>query len=206
MPNYANGSIYKIWSLSTDEIYIGSTTEPLSKRMTKHRHKYKKYKEGKNPGTTSFKIFEYGDARIELIETFDCKCKEELVAREGHYIRTLDCVNYYTPGRTKKEYYEDNKEKIALNKKKYREKNKEKIALNKKKYHEDNKEKISLNKKKYREANRDKIIQKKKEYYQNNKDRLTKKITCECGSVVSKKSLTRHKKSKKHLAFINSLN
>jgi hypothetical protein len=49
-------------------------------------------------------LFEkYDDVRIELIEEFPCENKMELNAREGYYIRTLDCVNKVIPGRTQKE-------------------------------------------------------------------------------------------------------
>ena len=34
---YQNGKIYKIWSMETDEIYVGSTCQPLHKRMYDHR-------------------------------------------------------------------------------------------------------------------------------------------------------------------------
>jgi hypothetical protein len=49
----------------------------------------------------------------------------ELNKREGHYIRTLVCVNKQIPDRTKKEYTEDNKEIKRTNTKDY-EKNTEK--------------------------------------------------------------------------------
>jgi len=45
-----------------------------------------------------------------------------------------------------------------------------------------------------------------KTYYQNNKDKLrqnsNEKITCECGSVVSKSHLGRHTKTKIHINYI----
>ena len=37
MVDYSNGKIYKIWSVLGDDIYIGSTTEALSRRMAFHR-------------------------------------------------------------------------------------------------------------------------------------------------------------------------
>jgi hypothetical protein len=43
------------------------------------------------------------------------------------------------------------------------------------------------------------IKDKIKQYYQQHKEELTQKITCECGDIVQKQCLTRHKKSKKHL-------
>ena len=64
--------------------------------------------------------------------------------------------------------------------KKYRENNKEKIAERKKEYRDNNKEKIAEQGKKYREQ----------------------KVVCECGSEVNKDSLSRHRKSKKHLQYV----
>lgn len=128
MPNYSNSKIYKIWSPThPDEIYIGSTTQPLAKRMGEHRSYYKRYQAGNKKYYTCFKILAYEDSKIELIEKHSCKCREELLAREGHYIRTLDCVNKFIPDRTKKEWYEDNKGDILEHQKQYRQKNKEKI-------------------------------------------------------------------------------
>ena len=68
MPNYLNGKIYVIRSHQTEQVYIGSTVERLSARMSKHRAQYKRYKEGKCGLTTSFKMLDYPDAYIELIE------------------------------------------------------------------------------------------------------------------------------------------
>jgi hypothetical protein len=54
-------------------------------------------------GCSSKILFQkYDDVRIELIEEFPCENKMELNKREGHYIRTLDCVNKVIPGRTQK--------------------------------------------------------------------------------------------------------
>ena len=37
MPDYAKGEINKVLDTLDDEVYIGSTTQPLSNRMTDHR-------------------------------------------------------------------------------------------------------------------------------------------------------------------------
>jgi len=47
MLDYSKSRIYKIVSDQIDKIYIGSTVEPLSKRMTKHRSDYRRWKNGK---------------------------------------------------------------------------------------------------------------------------------------------------------------
>jgi len=206
MPNYANGKIYKIWSTQTEQIYIGSTCTALCSRLAKHRNNFKQYKVGKRGYMTSFEILKYGDAKIELIEDFKTDRREQLTAREGHYIRTLNCVNKRIENRTKKEYYEANKDEIKEHKKQYYEDNKDKIKEYKKQYYEDNKEKLKEKRRKYREQNKEKIKKKDKQYYEQNKEKYRVKIKCECGSVVIKNNLTRHKRSKKHIIFTNQLN
>ena len=76
-----------------------------------------------------------------------------------------------------------------------------------KQYCIDNKDTIKDYKKQYRIDNQNKIKEKKKQYYNDNKDKINEKkkvkVECECGSVVRKGDLTRHKKSKKHQNYIN---
>ena len=47
MPNYHNSKIYKIWSPSTDMVYIGSTTQSLALRLGGHVSTYKSFLHGK---------------------------------------------------------------------------------------------------------------------------------------------------------------
>jgi uncharacterized damage-inducible protein DinB len=162
MPDYKNGRIYKLWSPQGDEIYIGSTVNSLAKRKGEHKTNY-------NIGNniSSKILFEkYDDVRIELIEEFPCENKQQLNAREGYYIRTLDCVNKHIAGRTQKEWVEDNKEKIKEQQKQYIEDNKEHLKNYKKEYYENNTEHI----KEYLENNREKIRERHKIYIENNKE------------------------------------
>jgi len=62
-----------------------------------------------------------------------------------------------------------------------------------KEYYEDNKEYVTEKNKKWYEANRDSV----------NK-RQTKKVTCECGLVLSCNNLPVHKRTKKHISFIQT--
>ena len=140
MVNYNNGKIYKIEPIcdhDEGEIYIGSTTKQyLSQRMENHRSKYKQWKNGKYNKFQVFEIFDkYGvsNCQIVLIETVNAESKDELLAREKHYIKSLKCVNKYIPGQTKEE--------IKLKEKEYRENHKEEINLKAKKYREVNLEK-----------------------------------------------------------------
>ena len=129
MTNYNNGKIYKIEALNGDDgdIYIGSTTKQyLSQRISNHRYHYKKRKMQKFNNCTSFKVFDkYGvdNCKITLLETVNVNSKDELLSRESHYIKKLNCVNKYVPNRTLKEYYEENKDEILVKKKTYYDKN-----------------------------------------------------------------------------------
>ena len=72
----------------------------------------------------------------------------------------------------KKEYRENNKDKIKECSKKYYQANKDKIKNRIKEYEEENKDKIKEYKKQYYQANKDKIKNRIKEYKKNNKDKI----------------------------------
>jgi len=182
MPDYSKGKIYCLRSHQTDDVYIGSTVESLSRRKAKHKNQYKSFLNEKYHYITAFEIVKYDDCYIELIENYPCENKEQLTKKEGEYIRNMKCVNKLIAGRTRKEYRKDNKEKIKERCKEYRENNKEKIKEKAKEYHEENKEKI----KKYRE------------------EKLKEKIICECGCKVQKLQLAKHKRTKKHEDFLKN--
>ena len=110
--NYQNGKIYTIRSYQTDDVYYGSTTQPLSKRLSTHKRLYKLWLNKKHNYVTSFEIVKYDDCYIELYENCPCNSKSELEKREGEYIRNNKCVNKYIPCRSKKQYREDNKDNI----------------------------------------------------------------------------------------------
>ena len=96
------------------------------------------------------------------------------------------------------QHYQDNKEEILKKHKQYRQDNKEKIAQRQKiagsKYRQKNKEKLAQKAKKYRDDNKESLNIKKKA-----------KITCECGSVVRKDQIARHKRTAKHQKYIVSI-
>jgi hypothetical protein len=180
--DYKNGKIYKIIDNAYTKMYIGSTTQPLSKRFSYHKKDYIKWKNNKHNKVMVFDIFdEFGvdNCKIELIENYECNCKNELERKEGEYIQNNNCVNKKIAGRTKQEYCKINKDKIAEHRKIYRETNRDKIAeyykTNIDKFTEHNKEYYQANKdkiKEYQETNKDKIAEHKKKYYQTNKDKI----------------------------------
>ena len=66
---------------------------------------------------------------IELLENYPCTTKEELRAREGHYIREMGTLNKYIAGRTPEERQPQKNERTKQdrlnNPEKYRAKDKE---------------------------------------------------------------------------------
>ena len=118
---YHSGKIYVIRSYQTNNYYIGSTTQPLHKRLYEHRALYRNdYR-----STKSYEIIQYDDNYIELLEEYRCETKQQLNKREGELIREHhdNCVNKNIPGRTPKEWITDNIEKIKIIQKKSYDKN-----------------------------------------------------------------------------------
>ena len=105
MRNYGNGKIYKIVCGTTGKVYVGSTTKMyLSQRLFAHYDAYCKHLRGYGSRLTSFEIMAEMNYHIELLELCPCSCRDELLARERHYIERLDCINKCVPTRTKHEY------------------------------------------------------------------------------------------------------
>jgi len=182
--DYKNGRIYKITSDSTNKIYIGSTCQSLSKRMTTHRSSYQSFLNGKHRTTTCAELIKLGDAIIILIEDYPCERREQLLARERYWIEFNKdkCINKCIPTRSKKEYRQDNREIIREYGKAYKEANRDKWKEYTKKYNKD-----------YAETNKERLD----EYY-------NAKINCICGCITNMKHKSRHEKTMKHQNFINS--
>jgi len=182
--DYKNGKIYVIRNHCNDFVYVGSTTQSLSRRFSWHKKTMNSKRCCKLQIYKAFNELGIENFYIELLELFPCSCRDELRTREGYYIRKFDSFkngyNMRIEGRTKKDYYQDNKQDIADYKKVYYKANIEKS-------------------KQYRELNKDKINQKSKIYYEENKQ----KFNCECGGKYTKPSKSRHLKTKKHLKYIN---
>jgi len=106
-------------------------------------------------------------------------------------------------------YYEKNKDKIIEQVKIYYEEHKDEIKEQHKEYYEKNKDKISGKTKVYRDKNKDKISGRMKVYYEEHKDEINErreeKHTCECGCIIRKGDIARHRKSQKHLKLLEKL-
>tara|TARA_R110000787_G_scaffold286081_1_gene403275 strand:+ start:606 stop:1232 length:627 start_codon:yes stop_codon:yes gene_type:complete len=203
MINYQQGRIYKIINTDTNDIvYVGSTTQQLSHRYTKHKHKAPNHK-------------------IILIENYPCNSKEELCMKEQQFIEQktnlLNKLKAYRSEEQKKEYKKEwrknnkeyyiewcknNKEQIKEKTKEWREENKKKYKEYQKEYRENNKTEISEKAKTNYENNKTKILEKQKKYNEDNKEHLKEKINCEfCNCLSSRIHLKRHQKSIKCMKF-----
>jgi len=185
MVDYQKSKIYKLYSVSNEElVYYGSTIQKLSQRLGEHVNNYKY-----NKSIKSKLVLDAGDYKIELIENYPCNNKQELEKREGYYIKNNVCVNKRIEGRTQKEYNEDNKEHLAEQFKEYYQNNKKKITEYNKNYYQNNKDKIKDNTSKYS---------------QDNKEKLKEKITCKCGCLIRRSSITTHQKTPKHIKLMEN--
>lgn len=190
MVNYDKSTVYKLCCLdpTITDIYVGSTT---NFRRRKNQHKTCCC----NPSTRDHNKFVYTFIRnngnwenwnmveIEKCAVFD---KQSLRARERYFIETLAAsLNKQIPGRTDREYS-----------KMYREENKAKLNEQIKVYREENKDRIRERRRVYTESNEEKINDYNKIYRK-------LKVTCECGSTVLRFALAQHRRTKKHLDWIN---
>jgi hypothetical protein len=187
MVNYGNGKIYKVICSATGRVYIGSTTQPLSKRMAIHR-----------APSNKCMTKDFINGKIFLIEDYCCDRKEQLESRERFHIESNDCVNLVIPTRTSKEYCIDKKEHRSQVNKVWRQKNKELL-----------KESDKIRNKEYYKKNKDQVSQKSKEYREKNKELISQKagekFDCECGGKYTHHHKTRHLKTNKHQAYLSSI-
>jgi hypothetical protein len=183
MIDYSKGKIYKIVCNITGLIYIGSTCEPtLARRLTGHIKNYKRWKREEENFVSCFKILENNNYDIILIEDYPCERKDQLHARERHYIQTIVCVNKVIPTRSIKEYRIDHKSKIS-------------DAW--KNYYEENKATLKVKNKIRRDQNIDKIKELKKE-------RNSMKHICCCGHKYTIDHKSRHEATKIHQDYMKS--
>jgi hypothetical protein len=149
--NYNNGKIYQIKDLTNNNIYIGSTTKDLKKRLSQHESMQRRHAINHNCHTTSANIIlNNNNYVIELIENVIASNKQELLSKERHYILSLNCVNKNVPNRTREEklmqdrqtfkrLYNQNRQEIINKCKIYNEINKERLKIYQKNYRLKNK-------------------------------------------------------------------
>jgi predicted GIY-YIG superfamily endonuclease len=223
MTDYSKTVIYKIQHKDDDTLlYVGHTTN-FTKRKNHHKKNsiekttpvYKMIRE--NGGWNCFTMI--------VIKEYSCDNKMEARIEEDEVMRemkaSMNTLRAYTSPeeikKYKKEYRDNNKEKmkeyrlsnkelISEKLKDYYQDNKESLCEYQKEYRQSNKEKIAEYKKQYNRANRELLNEKKTEYRQVNREKIKEKhsepIECDCGCIIRKSDLARHKRTKKHLKYI----
>ena len=229
--DFSKGKIYCIRNTQTDDTYIGSTVQPLSKRMDKHRRTIdsiqslnaKVYQRMRELGKDCF--------YIELLEDHPCENVEQLRKREGELIRQhrpslnmrIECRTDEEKNDYQEKYKETHKERKKETDKAYSEKNQDKIRERKQTYYQENKEREKERVSKYKNENADKIkaykdkynkehSEERREYdkkrYEEQKEQIKEqnkvKYECECGSHYTLNHKSRHIKTQKHQNFINN--
>ena len=197
-----SGIIYKIYDRTDKQlVYYGSTEKSLSERLDSHISNYKRYKIGNYHFVTSYLVFDADNYDIMMVERVEFGYIKELRDRERFYIENNICVNQCIPNRTQQEWCEANKEKIAEQRAQYRKENKTKIAEQQAEYLKANKVKIA----EYLKANKVKIAERQAEYRKANKAKINEKFSCICGGFYTRRHKSRHEKSKKHQAYLTSI-
>lgn len=180
---YKKGKIYVI-KYNNEIKYVGSTTLSLNDRFGYfRRNSFNESYKGYNLKVHKYirETNDWNNWSIHLFLDYPCNNKKELCKKEGEIIKELNpSLNIEIAGRTQEERYNENPEyyKEMWNKasKKWRENNKEYMAILQNKWWHKNKKEISA--------------------------KRNEKITCECGCKISKKGLSEHRKTQKHLSLL----
>lgn len=170
--DYSKAVVYKICSkdLSVTECYVGSTT-CLRNRRRQHKHSCCNER-AKHHNLSVYQFIRanggWDNWDVILLQEYpDCKSREQLLKYEReHFEKQGATLNQLVPSRKRR--------------------NKDEIKAYNRAYHEKHKDELNAKSRAWSEKNRDKIHAKGRE-----------RVECEfCGSVVSRNSLTRHRKTK----------
>jgi hypothetical protein len=219
-----SGIVYKLCCVDTDitEEYIGST-----KNFTRRRTAHKTCCNNEKSHQYNYYVYQFirsnggwQNWRMIQLEVVNYNTKQDLEAHERRWIEQLKPkLNKAIPGRTYKEYYEENKIKISERNKEFRKQNKEYVSKQDRIKYEKNKDKILEQRKKYYNKNKDNVIERVKIYEKKNKDKLKEyrkkyneenrhkimeykkqKVKCVyCDIDLRNCSLTRHNKTGRHI-------
>jgi hypothetical protein len=184
--DYSKTIMYKlrhITDINNTDIYIGHTTN-FSKRKAQHKSSCNKiideaYYTKKYETIRSKGGWE--EWEMLPIELYPCSNKIEACIREEYWKNHYNShLNSYSSHQTKQERSEYKKEYLKEYYPVYYQENKEQLLTQKKEYYEANKEQISAY--------------------------VNEKITCECGCILARTNIQRHRKNKKHLELMEKIN
>ena len=138
MPFYENSLVYKLCCNDPEisDTYIGSTCNFKARKCSHKSH-------CNNENSKKYNLYVYrfirenggwGNWSMILIKKYpEVKDMYELHHKERKWMRKLKAtLNKSVPNRTKKEYYEQNKDKLVEYNKQYHEQHKDKLNENKK--------------------------------------------------------------------------
>jgi len=91
MIDYSNTKFYILKCNTTKNFIVGATTKKyLCQKLTEHKEQYKKYIQGKSQiFHPEFQIIKNDDYNIILINSHNCKNKEELERLKEYYKNKL---------------------------------------------------------------------------------------------------------------------
>jgi len=131
--DYKNSVIYKLCcrDVSITDCYVGSTTS-FNKRESAHRSDCNNVK-NKNYNINVYQFIrkhgQWQNWSAIIVENFPCESKNELHTRERYWLESLNAtLNRVIPTRNRKEWCENNPEKIKEKDRRYRKKNIEKLT------------------------------------------------------------------------------
>ncbi len=191
---YQIGIVYK-WCCKDPKVlkyYVGSTVSYQS-RISRHQTNYLEsvFYKGYQEKLYGY-IFDNGgwsNFHFVILEQVNNITRKNLTKIEGKYIKNYrdSLLNIQIPNRTRKEYLEDNKERIYAQNIQSKKRNREKIRQKRKEYYQKNKEVEKVYNKFYYMKNKKKIEEQRKTVYK-----------CICGCEITLKSRCNHIKSNIH--------
>ena len=179
MPDYNKSIIYKIYDNTNGDTYYGSTCNELRFRIKSHKSNARA--ESTARPCKSKSIILNDDWIYSVVEKFPCETKHELHTRERYWIENNNCVNKQIPTKTQKEYDD---ERYANNKEEEQKRARD--------YYNNHKEEQSARSKQYGAENRAWIQEKRAVLVQ-----------CDCGMMVQKYYLPKHKTTTNHINLMN---
>lgn len=193
---------YKIVNrVDESNIYVGCTVN-FRRRMQYHARCVKINDNGLPLYQHIREVGGWGKFQPVEIERRICKTIIEARTFERELIEQIEPkMNRHMPSRTKKQYYNEHKDKWQQWGRERREKFQEQMQQYDKAYYEKHKSKIIARVKARQAEQKDEIQQYKKAYYQKQKQRLMTKYTCECGKTIAIGGKSQHEKTKFHLEF-----
>ena len=207
--DYEKGKVYCIRNYKSNDIYVGSSCQPLCKRLSWHKSSINKKNCTNYPLYVKMKELGKECFYIELLENYPCSNKEELRAREGHYIRKMGNLNKRIENRNKKEWTKDNYEKVKASKDKYYQENRECVKERSKKHYEENKEAKTEYQRNYHETHKEEINERARKYRIKHREQIMKhayeQIECECGASFMRQNKLRHERTNKHQEYLKSI-